>query len=209
MNLSKITILILLSFYSFTAFGQTKYNPIKSNVDKINPVYAFIERASPNGIYKEKVLKTDKEGINRIEEDKTLEFEGYEFVGIDEVVTCWAKKKVGNCCSAPYDECKVWALVEMDLVYTDSIRLYKEQDLVHISSEIFPNPAVDFLNINANSEILQITIFDNFGREVLQNVVKSGSKSIDVERLMSGNYTVQLKFKNGVRSHKFVKIKKV
>lgn len=208
MKLSRIVALILLSFHSFTSFGQSKYDPIKTNVDKINPIYAVIERASAKGIYEEEILKTDKERIKQIEEDETLEFTDYEFVDINQVVTCWKKIQgtASNCCMGGLEDCFIWALVEMDLVYTDSIRLYMEQDLVHIQSEIFPNPVVDFLNISANAEILQITIFDNLGRELLQKAVKSGSKSINVEQLMKGNYTVQLKFKNEVRLHKFVKM---
>lgn len=205
MNTSKLIALFLLSFYSLTLFSQKKYDPIKINVDKINPVYAIIERTSDKGTSKEKVFKKDTARIQQIQADETLKFIDFEFVNIDQVVTYWVKKQADrHCCMGP-ENCKVWALAEMNLVYTDSIYLYKKEDLTSSDSEIFPNPVIDFLNVSTNSEISAVRIFDFWGREVIQDHTSSKNKTIDVGHLVSGAYTIQLKFENKIETHKFIK----
>ena len=126
---------------------------------------------------------------------------------IDQAITYWVKKegKDIKCCFGS-NPCFVWILLEEDLIYTDSIRLYKEQNLVVPEYNIYPNPVLYFLKINANTEILTIIIFDALGVEILKRKVKNNELHLNLKKFSSGNYTIKLRFKNKILSHKFVKI---
>ncbi len=86
-----------------------------------------------------------------------------------------------------------------------------ETDVKHTSKTlshlIFPNPAIDYVEITLDNEAIQFTnmkvqIFDVFGREVSQSVLIDGNTKIDVSFLPSGVYFVKI----GSRTEKFVKI---
>lgn len=205
MRLNKFKLSILLVSFHLSLFGQPAYDPIKTNVDEINPIFAIIERKSPKGVFKEKIYKKEEERIKQLQEDETIEFVDYEIVNIDQVVGYWVLKESNrNCCWGP-DDCKIWVRAEMDLVYSDSIYLYKEKDLIYSESEIFPNPATDYLNIISNTKILQAKIFNVLGQEVFRINLESKNEEILINHLVTGVYTIQLEFANELRVHEFIK----
>ncbi len=67
---------------------------------------------------------------------------------------------------------------------------------------IYPNPASDFLTINAKSKVEKISILDISGKKI--NVKLEGDK-IDVRSLPSGVYIIGIKTSKGRSIQKFIK----
>ena len=68
---------------------------------------------------------------------------------------------------------------------------------------ISPNPASDRLNVNTDLGIAQTDIYDLTGRKIKSSGI---SKTIDIEELSSGIYTISISCQNGVNTiTKFVK----
>lgn len=68
--------------------------------------------------------------------------------------------------------------------------------------KIFPNPAVDFINVESKSKILNVYIYDISGIRMDANL--SDSK-VDVKNLQSGVYMLGLKTESGLVTKKFIK----
>ena len=60
------------------------------------------------------------------------------------------------------------------------------------NTKIFPNPVKDIINISADKEITEISIYDNIGRLVLEK--KGPIKVINLEKIDSGIYTMSITF---------------
>lgn len=73
------------------------------------------------------------------------------------------------------------------------------------SFEIFPNPALNQLNIKSKEIISGISIFDNSGREIISSNLNSIEANIDLSGMISGIYTVVIQSESGHYSEKFVK----
>lgn len=69
--------------------------------------------------------------------------------------------------------------------------------------KIFPNPAGDFIKIQSEDQIKSLSIFDLTGQEI--NRSNTNFKLINVEKLPSGSYILEFKFKDRVVSKKFIK----
>lgn len=78
---------------------------------------------------------------------------------------------------------------------TDDIR--KVQKLA-----VYPNPAVDVLNIKANSKVLSYEIYDLTGRKVGAG---NNSEKVNVSNLSKGNYIINIVTKDGNTTTKFIK----
>lgn len=76
----------------------------------------------------------------------------------------------------------------------------KEKDN-HI--RIFPNPALNYLNIDTDEIVDEIEIFDATGRSVLQN--SDSNKFLDITTLTDGFFTLVMKTNNSVSSYTFIK----
>lgn len=78
-----------------------------------------------------------------------------------------------------------------------------------LNFNIFPNPANDFINIEADVEISDnntFTIFNTAGRKVWhQQATNSYTHQINVSNLSSGVYILQIKGDGINQSHKFIK----
>lgn len=74
--------------------------------------------------------------------------------------------------------------------------LFLEEDYF---TEVFPNPAINFITINSNEHIKQITIFDISGNMVIVINLNAKEKvnSIDIKQLAAGLYTYNLLKENG------------
>lgn len=77
-----------------------------------------------------------------------------------------------------------------------------EEDMIDVT--IFPNPVVDFVQINANETVTQVSIFNINGQRV-GTVVNPQENKIDVTELPNGTYIAEISTANGIAQVKFVK----
>ncbi|WP_177762164.1 T9SS type A sorting domain-containing protein [Flavobacterium sp. I3-2] len=66
---------------------------------------------------------------------------------------------------------------------------------------MYPNPTSDYLNIHTEEQILDVTIFNVQGRQVL----KSNENRLDVSNFTSGIYLIEVKTNSGKAVNKFIK----
>jgi hypothetical protein len=62
--------------------------------------------------------------------------------------------------------------------------------------KFYPNPIIDFLNIEYYEEILEIKVFNSSGKQVLVQQIKSKSTALDLSGLKSGFYVLNVKTVN-------------
>lgn len=67
---------------------------------------------------------------------------------------------------------------------------------------LYPNPAVDVVNIQANSKVLSYEVYDLTGRKVGAG---SNSEKVNVSNLSKGNYIINIVTKDGNTTSKFIK----
>jgi hypothetical protein len=70
------------------------------------------------------------------------------------------------------------------------------------SLNMYPNPAQNVLNINSETEVLNVLIYDMQGKLVLES---SNSQNIDVKALNKGIYVVTVKTSEGVAHQTIIK----
>lgn len=87
-------------------------------------------------------------------------------------------------------------------VYCTTLSIADLEDISNI--KIFPNPVSDFLNISFNEKIINATIYDIEGREILS--FKSDNITlIDLKNLTDGIYYINLKTDDGEIIKKIIK----
>lgn len=73
---------------------------------------------------------------------------------------------------------------------------------------LYPNPALSFIKIkeNTSSEVETYKVFDMTGKQILTGKYKEENQSINISKLTSGNYIIEITTKSGNRfSQKFIK----
>ncbi|WP_340112443.1 glycosyl hydrolase [Maribellus mangrovi] len=72
--------------------------------------------------------------------------------------------------------------------------------------KIYPNPASKFVTVDANSEISDIKVYDNYGRLVLMhsNGKRNNQEQIDISRLVPGMYHLQCIVDNTLHTEKLI-----
>jgi hypothetical protein len=80
--------------------------------------------------------------------------------------------------------------VEFDLMIFDPSLGVEDNTIEGLSYG--PNPVQDLLEINANSEIEVVTVFDILGREVMQQNGSINSMTLNMSALTSGSYLAQV-----------------
>lgn len=71
----------------------------------------------------------------------------------------------------------------------------------NVSIRTYPNPATDFLHIDADKNIQEITLVNALGQTVYrQNDINNGSATINTQRLSAGLYIVTIKSSDGIAS---------
>ncbi len=85
---------------------------------------------------------------------------------------------------------------------------YNTVELSESNIYIFPNPVLDILVIHSSIELSSLTIKDNYGRTVIEYDYLNtlDQYKIDVSRLPSGVYHIQIFSKNSVFNSKFIKV---
>ncbi|MCW3161011.1 T9SS type A sorting domain-containing protein [Chryseobacterium oryctis] len=79
------------------------------------------------------------------------------------------------------------------------------KDLVKSSSKIYPNPTVDFVQLDSDVNIEKLKVFAADGRLVISQEVHSKSYRLDVRNLPTGNYIIALESKHNTSKHRFIK----
>ena len=68
--------------------------------------------------------------------------------------------------------------------------------------QIFPNPAKKSITIESSSNILLVTIFDQTGQKVLQDL--SSTAIVDVSKLQPGLYFIEIRTDRGIFRKKLI-----
>ncbi|TLX76860.1 T9SS type A sorting domain-containing protein [Labilibacter sediminis] len=91
-------------------------------------------------------------------------------------------------------------------IYMDNLYFWKSvptaiNNMDELNFSISPNPASNYLNINASEHIEMVEIFDLTGKSVL----KETSKKLDVSSLTQGVYLVKVQIEGIIKTTKFIK----
>lgn len=70
---------------------------------------------------------------------------------------------------------------------------------------MYPNPATEVLNVNAPAAIQEVKVFNLAGQVVLQQEIGATSSQLDVARLQTGAYLLQVTADGQTGTYKFVK----
>jgi len=88
-------------------------------------------------------------------------------------------------------------------MYRAATASVNNNDLLGFS--MYPNPAVNRLNISAKETIQNADIFNVLGKKVMSLDINKTSESIDVSNLTSGIYLVKYNVNGTTGTAKFVK----
>ena len=72
--------------------------------------------------------------------------------------------------------------------------------------EIYPNPASDLINVNANLKINEIKIYNTLGELLVYNNVQNKNFSIEINELKPGIYFLELLNENGIAETKSIMV---
>ncbi len=88
----------------------------------------------------------------------------------------------------------------MKAVFIEETRVSTMKAVSRTDVEIFPNPAVNYINIKSPSNIGEVVIFDILGRQMLkENLAGRHGGTISVESLREGTYFISIHDTNGDR----------
>lgn len=99
---------------------------------------------------------------------------------------------------------EVRSLTEPDLG-ADEYKTLATGDVKNISLRFYPNPVIDYLNVDHSSNIDAIEIYNITGQKVATQSVKSNSGSVDMRKLASGLYIVKVNVGKESKSFKVMK----
>jgi hypothetical protein len=95
---------------------------------------------------------------------------------------------------------------------TDSFVLKFNQNALGVDNveidknfKVYPNPTNGIVNINSNTPIYLIEIYDLIGKKIKEISFDSNSSNIDISDFNSGVYLLKLYSTKGVRAHKILK----
>jgi hypothetical protein len=74
-----------------------------------------------------------------------------------------------------------------------------------INFSYYPNPTQGILNITNSKDIQQVTVINMLGNLVLETKQNSNNVKVDLSSLATGNYLVQVKTNEGIKTIKIVK----
>ena len=70
---------------------------------------------------------------------------------------------------------------------------------------MYPNPANEILNVSADLNVVEFSVYDNAGKAIVTKAVNATDFQIPVDQLNNGFYSVRLKAANGSVVKSFVK----
>ncbi|MGV3697849.1 T9SS type A sorting domain-containing protein [Flavobacterium sp.] len=71
--------------------------------------------------------------------------------------------------------------------------------------KLYPNPVTNILNVEYTSEINEVSVFNMLGQKVLGSNANTTSIQVDMSRLPSATYMVQVKSENIIKTFKVIK----
>ncbi len=89
--------------------------------------------------------------------------------------------------------------------YTVNITGVENINVVSDDINFFPNPVSNIVQIKANSNIKQISVFNYLGQQIYQNKPNSLNSEIDVFEWNAGIYFITIKTTNGIYTEKLIK----
>ncbi|MDC3195991.1 aryl-sulfate sulfotransferase, partial [Flavobacteriaceae bacterium] len=101
--------------------------------------------------------------------------------------------------------------VGKDVTPSDPIELYSTEftcsslstdDLLKNNITIYPNPVIDFININTSLNILEVDIYDVLGKSL--NFRKINNRKIDMSNFNRGIYVLKIKTEIGIITKKII-----
>lgn len=95
---------------------------------------------------------------------------------------------------------------KIDNIYLRGDKINGIEDHLQVSFTLFPNPATDYVEINANSIMTNIVIADISGKIVFEKYINAQTEKIDVSNFPKGNYIISIKNKenNNLTSQKLL-----
>lgn len=83
--------------------------------------------------------------------------------------------------------------------------LLNTEDFIAPNFSIYPNPTANILNINSNSDIKEVKIYNTLGQLVMNQSVNSNALVLPVENLSKGIYIIVVQIQNEVIRKQFIK----
>ncbi len=71
--------------------------------------------------------------------------------------------------------------------------------------KVYPNPVVDVLNIEADSKVSTVQVFDLTGKVVSSHALNAVKNQVNLSKLTPGVYVVNIQTEKGIQSVKIVK----
>jgi hypothetical protein len=93
------------------------------------------------------------------------------------------------------------AMDDINIVTTSNSNIQQSDDKENIA--IYPNPVIDFLNINTSEDLNSIVIYNSNGAVVKQ--INNKQSLIDCSELFSGIYFIETTTPKGKKTSKFIK----
>ncbi|MBI4929854.1 MAG: T9SS type A sorting domain-containing protein [Bacteroidetes bacterium] len=112
-----------------------------------------------------------------------------------------------NLDSVSVSDCHSYYYIDNVCVSTDSLTCSNNVGIKEIEDEfnflVFPNPATDFIEINSDKNMTEVTIYDFYGRKIIERKSEGKSLLIDIPFLEKGIYFINV---NGIWNNKFIKL---
>ncbi|MBU8881887.1 choice-of-anchor J domain-containing protein [Kaistella sp. DKR-2] len=89
--------------------------------------------------------------------------------------------------------------------YTITVGALGVNDQAKNAVKLYPNPVVDVLNIESPEKVKSITVFDATGKSVSTHVLNASKSQVNLSKLASGVYVVNIETDKGVQSVKMIK----
>ncbi len=89
--------------------------------------------------------------------------------------------------------------------YTVNVGSLETQEHTKANVKFYPNPVMEFLNLEANSKFKSITIYDATGKLMMSKKLNSAKNQVNVSELLPGIYTVNVELENEMNSFKIIK----
>ena len=108
---------------------------------------------------------------------------------------------------------KGWYVLDRDYQYMPpttgtfdcSLIGIEDIDVDIVKAKVYPNPAIDKLNIETKEVVQKLEVYDALGRKVISKIPNQNIFSIDISNLEQGIYILKLQTKEGIGSYKIVK----
>ncbi len=94
---------------------------------------------------------------------------------------------------------------ESDPTNTQEVLLTSMDELESENINIFPNPADNFILINANESISLIELYNNKGQLLSKNKTNGKSFEFDISEFEAGIYFLRIETKNNTFSKQIIK----